>query len=113
MAVAKKPSSAKTTTAVKRLTPKPDTLRELYLLSGNNCAIPDCDNVIIDHGGVVVGHVCHIEAAMLDGARFNPAQSNENRRSLDNLVLMCAGHHAQIDSKKHEATWTVSKLKKN
>lgn len=96
----------------KRLTPKADVLREIYLLSGNNCAMPDCDHVIIDRSGVVVGHVCHIEAALPAGARFNPAQSNEDRRAINNLVLMCAGHHSQIDSKKHQATWTVARLKK-
>ncbi|SCK49303.1 hypothetical protein VAR608DRAFT_4908 [Variovorax sp. HW608] len=96
----------------KRLTPKPDVLRELYLLSGNNCAMPQCNHVIIDHAGVVVGHVCHIEAAMPDGPRFNPHQTNEQRRAFSNLVLMCAMHHAQIDSMQHEATYTVQKLRK-
>lgn len=96
----------------KRLKPKPEVLRELYLLSGNNCAMPDCDHVIIDHAGVAVGHVCHIEAAMPDGARFNKDQTNEERSALANLVLMCTGHHTQIDSKQHEKKWTVSKLKK-
>lgn len=103
---------SKKMTKIKRLTPKPEVLRELYLLSGNNCAMPGCDNVIIDHAGVVVGHVCHIEAAMSDGPRFNINQTNEQRRALSNLVLMCAGHHLQIDSKKHEKTWTVPKLQK-
>lgn len=112
MATAKKAPTTKKASTAKRLTPTPEVLRELYLLSGNNCAMPDCDNVIIDHGGVVVGHVCHIEAAMPNGARFNSQQSNEDRRSLGNLVLMCAGHHEQIDSKKYETTWTVSRLKK-
>ena len=96
----------------KRLTPKPEVLRELYLLSGNNCAIPTCKNVIIDHIGVITGHICHIEAAMPDGPRFNPEQTNEQRRALSNLVLMCTGHHAQIDSEKHEAKWPVAKVRK-
>ena len=48
----------------KRLTPKPEVLRELYLLSGNQCAMPNCRNVIIDDKGTVIGQVCHIEAAM-------------------------------------------------
>lgn len=96
----------------KRLTPKPEVLRELYLLSGNNCAVPDCKSVIIDRAGVVVGHVCHIEAAMPDGARFNEHQTNEQRRALSNLMLMCAGHHAQIDSKQHEPNWPVPRLQK-
>ena len=81
----------------KRLTPKPEVLRELYILSGNNCAMPGCKNVIIDRAGVVVGHVCHIEAAKPEGSRFNLNQNNEQRRALSNLVLMCKGHHAQID----------------
>lgn len=97
---------------VKRLTPTPEVLRELYLLSGNNCAMPDCDHVIVDRKGVVVGHICHIEAAMPDGPRFNPKQTNEDRRALSNLVLMCAGHHIQIDSKKYEAQWPVAAVRK-
>lgn len=98
--------------AVKRLTPTPEVLRELYLLSGNNCAMPDCDHVILDRKGVVVGHICHIEAVMPDGPRFNPNQSNEDRRALSNLVLMCAGHHTQIDSVKYEARWPVAAVRK-
>jgi hypothetical protein len=96
----------------KRLTPKPEVLRELYLLSGNNCAMPNCKNVIIDSMGVVVGHICHIEAAMPDGPRFNADMSNNGRRALSNLVLMCAGHHLQIDSKKYEAKWPVAAVRK-
>lgn len=107
----KTPVQKKVSTA-KRLTPTPGVLRELYLLSGNNCALPGCDNVIVDHAGVVVGHVCHIEAALPDGARFNPNQSNEDRRALSNLVLLCANHHLLVDSKQHKATYTVSKLSK-
>ena len=105
-------TATKRVSTPKRLKPKPEVLRELYLLSGNNCAIPDCNHVIIDHAGVAVGHVCHIEAAMPDGARFNKGQTNEERSALANLVLMCAGHHTQIDSKQHEKKWTVLKLRK-
>jgi hypothetical protein len=104
--------AAATKGKVTRLTPKPEVLRELYLLSGNNCAMPGCKNVIIDRAGVVVGHICHIEAAMPDGARFNPDQTNEERRALSNLVLICAGHHAQIDSEKHEKKWTLAAVRK-
>jgi hypothetical protein len=96
----------------KRLTPKPDVLRELYLLSGNNCAMPDCDSLIIDSRGVVLGHVCHIEAAMPDGARFNANMTNEDRRAGENLVLMCGGHHAQIDSKQYETKYNLEKVRK-
>lgn len=49
---------------------------------------------------------------MPDGARFIPDQTNEERRAPSNLVLLCAGHHAQIDSKKHEKKWVAAALKK-
>jgi hypothetical protein len=74
--------------------------------------MPSCINLIIDRAGVVVGHICHIEAAMPHGARFNPKQTNDERRSLSNLVLICAGHHAQIDSKQYEKRWTVAAVRK-
>jgi hypothetical protein len=95
----------------KRLTPRPEVLRELYLLSGNQCAMPNCRNVIIDDKGAVIGQVCHIEAAMPNGPRFNKDQTNEQRRQLSNLVLICSNHHVQIDSKKHEDNWPLEKVR--
>ncbi len=96
----------------KRLTPRPEVLRELYLLSGNQCAMTGCNNVIIDDKGTVIGQVCHIEAAMPNGPRFNEKQTNDQRRALSNLVLICANHHLQIDSKKHEADWPLPRVKR-
>ncbi|MEL7834263.1 hypothetical protein [Fodinibius sp. Rm-B-1B1-1] len=81
----------------KRLTPEKDTLRELYLKSGNQCAFPKCQNVIMDEDGDYVGEVCHIEAAMPGGERFNPDQTNEERRSFDNLMLLCQIHHTKTN----------------
>ena len=92
----------------KRLTPTAEVLRQLYLLSGNNCAMPGCDHVITDGNGVVVGHIYHIQAAMPDGARFDANMTNEQRREASNLVLMCSGHHTQIDSKAYENKYTLS-----
>lgn len=94
----------------KRLAPSPEVLRELYLLSGNNCAMPDCDNLIVDGKGVVVGHVCHLRAAKPGGARFDNSMTNEDRRAVSNLVLMCGGHHKQIDSKQYEAEYPVERV---
>lgn len=96
----------------KRLTPTPEVMRELYLLSGNNCAIPNCGSLIIDAKGVVVGEVCHISAAMPDGPRFDPQMTNEQRRQVSNLILLCRGHHAQVDSKQRREDFPVSVLTK-
>jgi hypothetical protein len=77
---------------VKRLTPTPDTIRELYLKSGNQCAFPGCTHVMIENGSML-GQICHIEAAEEGGQRFNAMQTNEERRHLSNLLLLCYDHH--------------------
>lgn len=81
----------------KRLAPKLDVLRELYLKSGNQCAFPGCNEVMIDSDGVFVGEICHIEAALPGGERFNPNQTNEERRAFSNLMLMCHPHHKRTN----------------
>lgn len=82
---------------VKRLQPKGEVLRELFLKSGNLCAFPGCSHLIMDPDGAFVGEMCHIEAAETEGERFNPAQTNEQRRELQNLVLLCHRHHVITD----------------
>lgn len=74
---------------VKRLTPEKETLRELYLKSGNLCMFPECTERMINANGVFIGQVCHIEAAEDGGERFNEKQTNEERRHFSNLMLMC------------------------
>jgi hypothetical protein len=81
----------------KRLTPTKDVLRELYLKSGNQCAFPGCVHPIINKDGVFVAELCHIEAVLPGGERFNPAQTNEQRRAFENLLLLCHAHHKVTD----------------
>ena len=77
----------------KRLTPKGETLRELFLKSGNMCAFPNCTSLMMNSDGVFIGQLCHIEAAEEGGERFNPSMTNEERRAAANLMLMCYEHH--------------------
>lgn len=78
---------------VKRLNPTLETRRQLFLLSMNRCAFPECPHHIIDTNGHFIGEICHIEAANEDGERFNSNQTNEQRRNISNLLLMCPTHH--------------------
>lgn len=82
----------------KRLDPQKDVLRELFLKSGNECAFPGCTHKMIESDGTFVGEICHIEAALTGGERFNPSMSNEDRRQFDNLMLMCHRHHKITDN---------------
>ena len=93
----------------KRLTPTKDTLRELYLKSGNQCAFPACSRLMIDSDGTFVGQICHIEAAEQGGERFNPNQTNEECRGFSNLVLMCYEHHVATND---VTRYTVSYLQR-
>ena len=82
---------------VKRLAPTADTVRRIYLLSGNQCAFPGCNHPIIVQDGTYVGELCHICAAEEGGERFDPTQTNEDRRLFDNLLLMCHDHHVMTN----------------
>lgn len=96
------------TEKAKRLAPRPDTLREVFLKSGNLCAFPGCGQLMMDADGVFIGQVCHIEAAEEGGERFNPAMTNEDRRAASNLMLMCYPHHQKTED---VALYPVDKLK--
>jgi len=52
--------------------------------------------------------MCHIEAANVDGERFNPNQTNEQRRTFENLILLCGTHHTITND---IAIYTVAKMK--
>ncbi|MBJ7321704.1 MAG: hypothetical protein JHC70_05095 [Rhodococcus sp.] len=93
----------------KRLTPTPETLRELYSLSGNRCAFPDCSRTILNDAGEKRGQICHIEAAMPGGERFNDASTDEERRHVSNLLLLCYEHHLDTDD---VAAYPVGRMRK-
>lgn len=88
--------------------PTIEVTRQLYLASGNRCAFPGCDRALMGSNGVLVGEIAHIEAALPDGARFNPTMTNKDRRAFNNLMLMCATDHTTIDADFE--TWTVEVL---
>ncbi|WP_449407144.1 hypothetical protein [Microbacterium maritypicum] len=91
----------------KRLNPKKNTVRELYLLSGNQCAYEGCTEPILTEEGTLHGDIAHIRGAMPQSARFDPTMTNEERRAADNLLLLCKHHHADIDNLDHAGSYTV------
>lgn len=91
-----------------RKPPYLDVLRALFARSGNQCAYPGCKQNLISNNNKFIGQVCHIEAANIGGERYNPEQTDEERRSYDNLVLMCYPHHIETND---VLVYTVSILK--
>lgn len=93
----------------KRLTSKAETIRLLLAKSGNQCGFDSCTEVIFNDSDQLIAECCHIEAALPEGERFNPNQTNEERRSFDNLIFLCHKHHKETDSTN---IYTVPILKK-
>ena len=98
---------------VKRLAPTYDTLRQLYTLSGNQCAFPGCFNMMFDMNGNFVGQVCHIEAASEGGERFNPHMTNDQRRHYDNLLLLCYSCHIETNNVHKYPVNVMKKIKQD
>ncbi|WP_340012238.1 hypothetical protein MHI32_09605 [Paenibacillus sp. FSL H7-0690] len=97
----------------KRLVPTKDVLRELYLKSGNQCAFPGCVRPMMNSDGEFVGQICHIEAAEPGGERFNPEQSNEERRSFENLLILCYDHHVATNNVERYPVTMLVQMKRD
>lgn len=80
-----------------RIAPTRETLIALFAKSGNICAFPGCTHELVTSRNIFVGQVCHIEAANSGGQRFNPSSTDEQRRSFENLLLLCYRHHKETD----------------
>lgn len=93
----------------KRLPPKPNVLRELYINSGGICACPDCTEKLYREG-TFIGEVCHIESVAEGGARYNKALHEQQKRAYRNLILLCRNCHKVIDD--IEKKYTVDILYK-
>ncbi|WP_127127938.1 ATP-binding protein [Pseudoflavitalea rhizosphaerae] len=92
---------------INRLSPTSNTIKKLLLRSGNRCAFPSCQEVIFTDNDELVAECCHIEAALPGGERFNPAHTNEERRSYENLLFLCHKHHVETNNE----VYTVEILK--
>ena len=91
------------------------TLKELFAFCSNQCAFPDCPNVIVTPGtrvskAAVLGHICHIYAASDNGPRGKPGLTEKERNAPGNLILMCGHHHPLVD--KQWETYPAIQLKK-
>jgi hypothetical protein len=91
-----------------RLAIQKNVLRDLAIRSKNKCAFPGCNHPILNPSGDYIAELCHIEAAEPGAPRFNPRQSDEDRRSYDNLLFLCHSHHKETDD---DALYPVSRMR--
>lgn len=94
-----------------RLPPTPSTIKKLFAYTGNQCAMTNCTELLVDPSGTMLGKIAHIHAAEPGGARYLKSMTDEERRAEANLFIVCGRHHDIIDDKKNEATWPAEKLR--
>lgn len=88
--------------------PSRKTLNKLYALSRNQCAFKNCDAPVIEGADTITGILCHIKARSPGGPRYDATQTDEQRHSDANLLLLCAKHAKIVDSEPER--YTVAKL---
>jgi len=79
-------------------------LKRLFALSNNICSFPNCDIKIVQETGTVTGEISHIKGKYPGSPRYDPNQTEKERDSFDNLLLLCGIHHKIIDRQTDKFT---------
>lgn len=87
-------------------------LKKLWARSGNVCSFPECPVELVREkkANRVIGEEAHIKGEKPKAPRYDPSQTEAERESYENRILLCPTHHTEIDS--DEQTWTVERLLK-
>jgi len=92
----------------------PSTIKKLFALSGNQCAFPDCNVIfVLPERQEIIAQICHIEAAEIGGERYNPNQTDDERRDYNNLILLCPNHHVETDDTLKYTVEALKEMKRN
>ncbi len=89
------------------------TIKKLYGLSGNRCAFPGCQENLIDGDGDLISQICHIESAEVGGERYNPNQTDDDRRAFENLIVLCPKHHIKTNDVSKYPVQELKRMKAN
>jgi hypothetical protein len=92
-----------------RRNPGQPAIKRLFARSGNRCAFPGCPEALV-RVDTIVGEICHIKAASPNGPRYDEHQTDADRQSETNLILLCANHHKMVDTSPdiYTVNWLLS-----
>lgn len=78
--------------------PSETTKKQILAASGNQCAFPNCTELIfdLDHA-VILGEIAHIKGRTPNSPRYDSNQSDSERNAYSNLIALCRKHHTLID----------------
>ena len=81
--------------------PTPTTIKKLLAKSGNKCAAPDCENLLVTDD-TIVGQCAHIIPKVVGGVREDWSTPLEDRRKEPNLLYLCGENHPRVDNRENE-----------
>ena len=91
--------------------------RKLWAVSAGRCEFQGCNKILYEHSitkeNGVYAENAHIQAVNEGGSRFDESISNEELNSTDNLMLLCAECHKNIDDNEKDYPVEILKLMKN
>lgn len=76
------------------------TQKALFRFARGTCYFPGCTREILTYESgdpLVDVQIAHIAAAEPRGPRFDTSMTDHERRSIDNLILLCQAHHNLVD----------------
>ena len=91
--------------------PSETTKKHVLAASGNQCAHPQCLELIFDlEHKTMLGEIAHIKGRRPGSARYDSTQTDGQRNSFSNLLTLCSKHHKIVDDRTNEYRYPVSLL---
>ena len=85
--------------------------RELWMLSGNECAHENCGERMVTETGAYVGEIAHIRGVKPTSARHDATMDDDELRDKSNLILLCHKHHIETDDESRYPVEEMQRMK--
>lgn len=91
------------------------SIKLLWSNAAGRCSLPGCDKRLTveqaaESAPYTLGEMAHIKGKKTRSNRYDSAQTDEERDSYENLILLCPNHHTEIDKPENEAKYSVAWL---
>jgi hypothetical protein len=99
------------------MTIKEKAIKLLWSNAAGRCSFTGCEErLTVEQAAHVapytLGEMAHIKGEKEGSNRHDKDQTNEQRDSYENLILLCPNHHTLIDKPENESTYSVDVLTK-
>lgn len=90
-------------------------IKLLWSNAAGRCSFVDCDERLTVEQAAhsaphTLGEMAHIKGKNEESNRYDETQTDKQRDSYENLILLCPNHHTLIDKPENEETYSVDVL---